>query len=72
MYMYHVQYSSMSCSTAITLVSLIQFQKFYDFLKALKEIFQMMCFNPKFSWGNYLTFFGLGPWAIIHGIWQIL
>ncbi len=42
MYMYHVQYSSMSCSTAITLVSLIQFQKFYDFLKALKEIFQMM------------------------------
>ncbi len=28
----------------------------------------MMCFNPKFHRGPNLTFFGLGPWAIIHGI----
>ena len=28
----------------------------------------MMCLNPKFSRGHYLSFFGLGPWAIIHGI----
>ena len=28
----------------------------------------MMCFNPKFCWGPNLSFFGLGPWAIIHGI----
>ena len=28
-----------------------------------------MCFNPKFHWGPNLSFFGLGPWAIIiHGI----
>ncbi len=33
----------------------------------------MMCFNPQFHWGPNLSFFGLGPWAIIHGIasWQI-
>ncbi len=29
----------------------------------------MMCFNPKFCWGPNLSFFGLGPWAIIiHGV----
>ncbi len=28
----------------------------------------MMCFNPKFRRGHNLSFFGLGPWAIIHGI----
>ncbi len=28
----------------------------------------MMCFNPKFCWGPNLSFFGLGPWAIIHGM----
>ena len=28
----------------------------------------MMCFNPKFCWGHNLSFFGLGPWAIIHGV----
>ncbi len=27
-----------------------------------------MCFNPKFLGGPNLSFFGLGPWAIIHGI----
>ena len=27
-----------------------------------------MCFNPKFCWGPNLSFFGLGPWAIIHGM----
>ena len=26
-----------------------------------------MCFNPKFLRGPNLLFFGLGPWAIIHG-----
>ena len=30
--------------------------------------FQMMYFNPKFRRGHNLSFFGLGPWAIIHGI----
>ncbi len=35
-------------STAITLVPLVQFQKIYDFLKAYKDTFQMMCFNQKF------------------------
>ncbi len=29
-----------------------------------------MCLNPKFGWGPNLSFFGLGPWAIIHGIGQ--
>ncbi len=24
--------------------------------------------NPTFRWGPNLSFFGLGPWAIIHGI----
>ncbi len=28
----------------------------------------MMCFNPKFLWGPNLSFFSLGPWAIIHGM----
>ena len=28
----------------------------------------MMCFNPKLLRSLNLTFFGLGPWAIIHGI----
>ncbi len=28
----------------------------------------MMYFNPKFCRGHNLSFFGLGPWAIIHGI----
>ncbi len=28
----------------------------------------MMCLNPKFRWGPNLSFFGLGPWAIIHGM----
>ncbi len=28
----------------------------------------MMYLNPKFRWGPNLSFFGLGPWAIIHGI----
>ncbi len=27
-----------------------------------------MCLNPTFRWGPNLAFFGLGPWAIIHGI----
>ena len=27
-----------------------------------------MCFDPKFCWGHNLSFFGLGPWAIIHGV----
>ena len=55
-------------STAITLAPLIQCQNVYDFLKAYKETFQMMCKNPTFRWGPNLSFFGLGPWAIIHGI----
>ncbi len=33
-------------STAITLVPLMQCQHFYDFLKAYKETFQIMCLNP--------------------------
>ncbi len=28
----------------------------------------MMYFNPKFRLDPNLSFFGLGPWAIIHGI----
>ncbi len=28
----------------------------------------MVCFDPKFCWGLNLSFFGLGPWAIIHGM----
>ena len=27
-----------------------------------------MCFNSKFRPGPNLSFFGLGPWAIIHGM----
>ena len=27
-----------------------------------------MCLNPNFRWGHNLSFFGLGPWAIIHGV----
>ncbi len=27
-----------------------------------------MCLNPTFRRGPNLSFFGLGPWAIIHGI----
>ena len=27
-----------------------------------------MCFNPKFRCDFNLSFFGLGPWAIIHGV----
>ena len=50
---------------------LIQRQKFYDFLKAEKKTFQMMYFNPKFHWGLNLSFFGLGPWAIIHGLAEL-
>ncbi len=29
---------------------------------------EVMCLNPTFRWGHNLSFFGLGPWAIIHGI----
>ena len=32
----------------------------------------MMCLNPKFVWDHNLSFFGLEPWAIIHGIWPKL
>ncbi len=28
----------------------------------------MMCLNPTFRPGPNLSFFGLGPWAIIHGV----
>ncbi len=28
----------------------------------------MMYLNPTFRWCPNLSFFGLGPWAIIHGI----
>ncbi len=45
----------------LTLVPLIKL--FMIFLKAL-----MMCLNPKFRPGPNLSFFGLGPWAIIHGV----
>ncbi len=48
-------------STAITLVPLIQCQHVYDFLKASKETFQIMCLNPTFRRGPNLAFFGLGP-----------
>ncbi len=58
-------------STAVTLVSLVQCQKYYDFLKAETDTFQMMCFNPKFGWSPNLSFFGLGSWAIIHGIAEL-
>ena len=36
-------------------------------MKAQREAFQMICSNPKFGRGHNLSFFGLGPWAIIHG-----
>ncbi len=55
-------------STAITLVPLIQCQHFYNFLKAYKKTFQIMCLNPTFCRGPNLAFFAFGPWAIIHGI----
>ncbi len=48
-------------STAITFVPFIQFQNFYDFPKAYKETFQIMCLNPNFRRGPNLAFFGLGP-----------
>ncbi len=28
----------------------------------------MMCFNPTFRRDPNFSFFGLGPWAIIHGV----
>ncbi len=28
----------------------------------------MTCFNPTFRRDPNLSFFGLGPWAIIHGV----
>ncbi len=31
----------------------------------------MMYFNPTFRWGPNLSFFGLGPWAIIHDITEL-
>ncbi len=31
-----------------------------------------MCFNPKLLRSLNLTFFGLGPWAIIHGIAKLV
>ncbi len=40
---------------------------FLWFSKSLGNTFQMMYFNPKFHRGPNLSFFGLGPWAIIHG-----
>ncbi len=46
-------------SIAITLVPLIQCQHFYDFLKAYKETFQIMCLNPTFRRSPNLSFFGL-------------
>ena len=30
-----------------------------------------MCLNLTFRWGPDLAFFGLGPWAIIHGITKL-
>ncbi len=36
------------------------------------DTFQMMCFNPKFNRGPNLSFFGLGPWAMVSPNWQIL
>ncbi len=50
-------------STAITLVPLIQCQKFYDFLKAYKETFQTMCLNPTFRRGPNLSLF-FRPWTV--------
>ena len=48
---------------------LIESPKFGDFRKAYKISFQMMYLNSKFRRGHNLSFFGLGPWAIIiHGI----
>ncbi len=40
--------------------------KVLSFSESLES--QMMCFNLKFHRGHNLSFFGLGPWAIIHGI----
>ncbi len=31
----------------------------------------MMCLNSKFRRDPNLAFFGLGPWAIIHGLAKI-
>ncbi len=28
----------------------------------------MMCLDPDFGWGHNLSFFGLRPWAILHGM----
>ncbi len=50
-------------SAAITFVPMIQF---HDFLKAYKDTFQMVCFNPTFCWDPNLSFFRLGPWAIYY------
>ena len=32
----------------------------------------MMCLNPNFRRSHNLGFFGLGPWAIIHGIAKLV
>ncbi len=45
--------------------------KILGFSESLENSFQIMCFNfnPKFHRGPNLSFFGLGPWAIIiHGM----
>ncbi len=46
---------------------ILKYEVWWHHLK-VSNFFQMMCFNQKFYWGPNLSFFDLGPWAIIHGI----
>ena len=44
---------------------------FYDFLKAQKETFQIMCFDPKLRWDQNLSIFGFGRWVMMVWLnWQ--
>ena len=42
------------------------------FLKSLKKYLSNDVFKSKFRQGHNLSFFGLGPWAIIHGITKLV
>ncbi len=42
------------------------------FYESLERDLSNDVFKSKFGWGHNLSFFSLGPWAIIHGIWPKL
>ena len=50
---------------------MVPIQRISDFLKAWKELFQIVCSNPKFEMGhNFLLFFGgktmgYSPWYFV-------